>query len=301
MTQKPVKPEPNMNVQQGNAGETHQQADNNSTNLTTQQGIVIADNQNSLKAGRRGPVLLEDFILREKITHFDHERIPERVVHARGTAAHGYFELTKSLEQFTTSKVLTEVGKQTPLFARFSTVAGGAGSIDTPRDIRGFAVKIYTEEGNWDLVGNNTPVFFIQDAIKFPDIIHAVKMEPDRGFPQAASAHDTFYDFISLNPETLHNYLWAMSDRAIPRSLRMIEGFGIHSYRFINAQGESVFFRYHWRPRLQLQSHVWDEAVKVAGADPDYHRRDLFETLFEKNKTNIIILHVILTIKTPPY
>lgn len=281
MTQKPVKPEPNMNVQQGNAGETHQQADNNSTNLTTQQGIVIADNQNSLKAGRRGPVLLEDFILREKITHFDHERIPERVVHARGTAAHGYFELTKSLEQFTTAKVLTEVGKQTPLFARFSTVAGGAGSIDTPRDIRGFAVKIYTEEGNWDLVGNNTPVFFIQDAIKFPDIIHAVKMEPDRGFPQAASAHDTFYDFISLNPETLHNYLWAMSDRAIPRSLRMIEGFGIHSYRFINAQGESVFFRYHWRPRLELQSHVWDEAVKVAGADPDYHRRDLFETLFE--------------------
>ena len=281
MTQKPVKPEPNMNIQQGNAGETHQQADNNSTNLTTQQGIVIADNQNSLKAGRRGPALLEDFILREKITHFDHERIPERVVHARGTAAHGYFELTKSLEQFTTAKVLTEVGKQTPLFARFSTVAGGAGSIDTPRDIRGFAVKIYTEEGNWDLVGNNTPVFFIQDAIKFPDIIHAVKMEPDRGFPQAASAHDTFYDFISLNPETLHNYLWAMSDRAIPRSLRMIEGFGIHSYRFINTQGESVFFRYHWRPRLQLQSHVWDEAVKVAGADPDYHRRDLFETLFE--------------------
>jgi len=281
MTQKPVNSEPNMNTQQGNAGETHQQADNNSTNLTTQQGIVIADNQNSLKAGRRGPALLEDFILREKITHFDHERIPERVVHARGSAAHGYFELTKSLEQFTTAKVLTEVGKQTPLFARFSTVAGGAGSIDTPRDIRGFAVKIYTEEGNWDLVGNNTPVFFIQDAIKFPDIIHAVKMEPDRGFPQAASAHDTFYDFISLNPETLHNYLWAMSDRAIPRSLRMIEGFGIHSYRFINAQGESVFFRYHWRPRLQLQSHVWDEAVKVAGADPDYHRRDLFETLFE--------------------
>lgn len=282
MTQKPKNNEPDMNTQRGNAGETHQVADNNSTNLTTQQGIVIADNQNSLKAGRRGPALLEDFILREKITHFDHERIPERVVHARGTAAHGYFELTKSLEKFTTAKVLSEVGKQTPVFARFSTVAGGAGSVDTPRDIRGFAVKMYTVEGNWDLVGNNTPVFFIQDAIKFPDIIHAVKMEPDRGFPQAASAHDTFYDFISLNPETLHNYLWAMSDRAIPRSLRMIEGFGIHSYRFINAQGESVFFRYHWRPRLQLQSHVWDEAVKVAGADPDYHRRDLFETLFEK-------------------
>ena len=279
MTQKPVKPEPNMNTQQGNAGEAHQQADDNSTNLTTQQGIVIADNQNSLKAGRRGPALLEDFILREKITHFDHERIPERIVHARGSAAHGYFELTESLEQYTTAKVLTEVGEQTPLFTRFSTVAGGAGSVDTPRDIRGFAVKIYTKEGNWDLVGNNTPVFFIQDAIKFPDLVHAVKMEPDRGFPQAASAHDTFYDFISLSPETLHNFLWAMSDRGIPRSLRMIEGFGIHSYRFINARGESVFFRYHWRPRLQLQSHVWDEAVKVAGADPDYHRRDLFEAL----------------------
>ena len=279
MTQKPVKPEPNMNTQQGNAGETHQQANNNSTNLTTQQGIVIADNQNSLKAGRRGPALLEDFILREKITHFDHERIPERIVHARGSAAHGYFELTESLEQYTTAKVLTEVGEQTPLFTRFSTVAGGAGSVDTPRDIRGFAVKIYTKEGNWDLVGNNTPVFFIQDAIKFPDLVHAVKMEPDRGFPQAASAHDTFYDFISLSPETLHNYLWAMSDRGIPRSLRMIEGFGIHSYRFINAKGESTFVRFHWRPRLELQSHVWDEAVKVAGADPDYHRRDLFEAL----------------------
>lgn len=279
MTQKPVKPEPNMNTQQGNAGETHQQADDNSTNLTTQQGIVIADNQNSLKSGRRGPALLEDFILREKITHFDHERIPERIVHARGSAAHGYFELTESLEQYTTAKVLTEVGEQTPLFTRFSTVAGGAGSVDTPRDIRGFAVKIYTKEGNWDLVGNNTPVFFIQDAIKFPDLVHAVKMEPDRGFPQAASAHDTFYDFVSLSPETLHNYLWAMSDRGIPRSLRMIEGFGIHSYRLINAQGESTFVRFHWRPRLELQSHVWDEAVKVAGADPDYHRRDLFEAL----------------------
>lgn len=279
MTQKPVKPEPNMNTQQGNAGEAHQQADDNSTNLTTQQGIVIADNQNSLRAGRRGPALLEDFILREKITHFDHERIPERIVHARGSAAHGYFELTESLEHYTTAKVLTEVGEQTPLFTRFSTVAGGAGSVDTPRDIRGFAVKIYTKEGNWDLVGNNTPVFFIQDAIKFPDLVHAVKMEPDRGFPQAASAHDTFYDFISLSPETLHNFLWAMSDRGIPRSLRMIEGFGIHSYRLINAQGESTFVRFHWRPRLELQSHVWDEAVKVAGADPDYHRRDLFEAL----------------------
>lgn len=270
---------PYMNVTQGNAGETHQQADNQSQSLTTQQGVVISDNQNSLKAGRRGPTLLEDFILREKINHFDHERIPERIVHARGSAAHGYFELTESLEQYTTAKVLTEVGEKTPLFARFSTVAGGAGSVDTPRDIRGFAVKIYTKEGNWDLVGNNTPVFFIQDAIKFPDLIHAVKMEPDRGFPQAASAHDTFYDFISLSPETLHNYLWAMSDRAIPRSLRMMEGFGIHSFRMINAKGESTFFKFHWRPRLEMQSHVWDEAVKVAGADPDFHRRDLFEAL----------------------
>ncbi len=270
---------PDMNVTQGKAGETHQQADNQSPSLTTQQGVVISDNQNSLKAGRRGPTLLEDFILREKINHFDHERIPERIVHARGTAAHGYFELTESLEQYTTTKVLTEVGEKTPLFARFSTVAGGAGSVDTPRDIRGFAVKIYTKEGNWDLVGNNTPVFFIQDAMKFPDLIHAVKMEPDRGFPQAASAHDTFYDFISLSPETLHNYLWAMSDRAIPRSLRMMEGFGIHSFRMINAKGESTFFKFHWRPRLEMQSHVWDEAVKVAGADPDFHRRDLFEAL----------------------
>lgn len=278
MSQKPKQPEPNMNNALGNAGETHQLADKQSTNLTTQQGVVISDNQNSLSAGRHGPALLEDFILREKITHFDHERIPERIVHARGSAAHGYFELTESLEGYTTAKVFTEVGKRTPVFARFSTVSGGRGSIDTPRDIRGFAVKIYTEEGNLDLVGNNTPVFFIQDGIKFPDLVHALKMEPDRGYPQAASAHDTFYDFISLSPETLHNYLWAMSDRAIPRSLRMIEGFGIHSYRFVNESGKSVFFRYHWRPRLQLQSHIWDEAVKVAGADHDYHRRDLFET-----------------------
>lgn len=276
--------EPNMNTQQGNAGETHQIADGNSQVMTTQQGVRISDNQNSLKAGTRGPTLLEDFVLREKINHFDHERIPERIVHARGTAAHGYFELTESLEKYTTAKILTQVGKQTPLFARFSTVAGGAGSVDTPRDIRGFAVKIYTEEGNWDLVGNNTPVFFIQDAMKFPDLIHAVKMEQDRGFPQSASAHDTFYDFISLSPETLHNFLWALSDRGIPRSLRMMEGFGIHSFRLINAQGDSTFVKFHWRPKLGLQSHVWDEAVKVAGADPDFHRRDFFET-FENGDT----------------
>ena len=223
--------------------------------------------------------MLEDFVLREKITHFDHERIPERIVHARGTAVHGFFELTESLEQYTTAKVLTEVGEQTPVFARFSTVAGGAGSVDTPRDVRGFAVKFYTKEGNWDLVGNNIPVFFIQDAIKFPDLIHAVKMEPDRGFPQSATAHDTFWDFISLTPESMHMVMWIMSDRTIPRSLRMIEGFGVHSFRLVNAEGESTFVKFHWRPKLGLQSTVWDEAVKIAGADPDFHRRDLFEAI----------------------
>jgi len=247
--------------------------------LTTNQGIPVADNQNSLRATPSGPTLLEDFVLREKITHFDHERIPERIVHARGSAAHGYFELTRSLRKYTTAKLLTETGEKTPVFARFSTVAGGAGSIDTPRDVRGFAVKFYTREGNWDLVGNNIPVFFIQDAIKFPDLIHAVKMEPDRGFPQAASAHDTFWDFISLTPESMHMVMWAMSDRALPRSLRMIEGFGIHSFRLLNAKGESTFVKFHWRPKLGLQSTVWDEAVKLAGADPDFHRRDLFEAI----------------------
>ncbi len=212
----------------GQGDELQQQAGGSHPVLTTQQGIAVADNQNSLKATPRGPVLLEDFVLREKITHFDHERIPERVVHARGTGAHGFFELTDSLEQFTTAKVLTEVGQQTSIFARISTVAGGAGSVDTPRDVRGFAIKFYTSEGNWDLVGNNIPVFFIQDAMKFPDLVHAVKMEPDRAFPQAASAHDTFWDFISLMPESMHMVMWQMSDRTIPRSLRMIEGFGIH-------------------------------------------------------------------------
>jgi catalase len=223
--------------------------------------------------------LLEDFILREKITHFDHERIPERIVHARGTGVHGHFELTHSLESYTTAKILTEVGEKTPLFTRFSTVAGGSGSVDTPRDVRGFATKFYTKEGNWDLVGNNIPVFFIQDGIKFPDLVHAVKMEPDRGFPQAASAHDTFWDFISLTPESMHMVMWIMSDRTIPRSFRMIEGFGVHSFRLINAQGESTFVKFHWRPRLGLQSMVWDEAVKTAGADPDFMRRELFEAI----------------------
>ncbi|PPD44218.1 MAG: catalase HPII [Methylobacter sp.] len=263
----------------GNGGEWHQSATADQPALTTNQGLPIADNQNSLRANPKGPTLLEDFILREKITHFDHERIPERIVHARGTGAHGFFELTHSLANYTIAKVLTEVGVQTPLFTRISTVAGGSGSADTPRDVRGFAVKFYTKEGNWDLVGNNIPVFFIQDAIKFPDLIHAVKMEPDRGFPQAATAHDTFWDFISLTPEAMHMAMWIMSDRTLPRSLRMIEGFGVHSFRLINANGESTFVKFHWRPKLGLQSTLWDEAVKIAGADADFHRRDLFEAI----------------------
>lgn len=263
----------------GQGGELHQQASTPQTRLTTNHGAPISDNQNSLRAGPRGPTLLEDFILREKIQHFDHERIPERIVHARGSAAHGVFELTESLEQYTTAKILTEVGEKTELFARFSTVAGGAGSIDTPRDVRGFAVKFYTKEGNWDLVGNNIPVFFIQDAIKFPDLIHAVKMEADRGYPQAASAHDTFWDFVGLMPETTHTVMWAMSDRAIPRSLRMMEGFGVNTFRLVNAKGESHFVKFHWRPRLGTQATCWDEAVKIAGADPDFHRRDLFDAI----------------------
>ncbi len=276
-------PKPGAGDQRGNGDELHQSANGKHPPLTTNQGTPVSDNQNSLRAGARGPTLLEDFILREKITHFDHERIPERIVHARGSAAHGYFELTSSLKRYTTARILTETGKRTPLFTRISTVAGGAGSIDTPRDVRGFAVKIYTDEGNWDLVGNNIPVFFIQDAIKFPDLVHAVKMEPDRGFPQAASAHDTFWDFISLTPESMHMIMWAMSDRAIPRSLRMIEGFGIHTFRLLDTKGNSTFVKFHWRPKLGLQSHVWDEAVKIAGADQDFHRRDLFEAITAGN------------------
>lgn len=272
-------PAKNINSARGNGGEPHQKTDKRTQALTTQQGVVITDNQNSLKAGSRGPTLLEDFILREKINHFDHERIPERIVHARGSAAHGYFQLTESLQEYTTANILCETNTKTPLFARFSTVAGSKGSKDTPRDVRGFAVKFYTNQGNWDLVGNNMPVFFIQDAIKFPDLIHAVKPEPDRGFPQAASAHDTFWDFVSLTPETMHNVIWLMSDRALPRSLRMMEGFGIHSYRLLNQQGNSTFVRFHWKPVLGVQSTTWDEAIKISGADPDYHRRDLFEAI----------------------
>lgn len=263
----------------GQGDELHQHADGRHPPLTTNQGAPISDNQNSLRALPRGPALLEDFVLREKITHFDHERIPERIVHARGSAAHGYFELTRSLAEYTDAKVLTEVGVKVPVFTRFSTVAGGAGSIDTPRDVRGFAVKFYTKEGNWDLVGNNIPVFFIQDAMKFPDLVHAVKMEPDRGYPQAASAHDTFWDFISLMPESLHMIMWAMSDRAIPRSFRMMEGFGVHSFRLVRKDGSSTFVKFHWRPRLGIQCTVWDEAVKLQAADNDFLRRDLFEAI----------------------
>ncbi|MEO7343702.1 MAG: catalase, partial [Methylotenera sp.] len=269
----------NRNTHIGKGGELHQLADGEHSLLTTNQGVALSDNQNSLKASPLGPVLLEDFILREKITHFDHERIPERIVHARGTGVHGYFELTHSLQQYTTAQILTEVGEKTPLFTRISTVAGGSGSVDTPRDVRGFATKFYTKEGNWDLVGNNIPVFFIQDAIKFPDLVHAVKMEPDRGFPQSATAHDTFWDFISLTPESMHMVMWIMSDRTIPRSLRMIEGFGVHSFRLINDNGDSTFVKFHWRPKLGLQSTIWDEAVKIAGADQDFMRRDMFEAI----------------------
>ena len=254
-------------------------ADGAGQQLTTNQGVPVADNQNSLKAGLRGPTLLEDFILREKITHFDHERIPERIVHARGSGAHGYFEAYKPLTKYTRATPFAEKGKITPVFVRFSTVAGERGSKDTARDVRGFAVKFYTDEGNWDLVGNNMPVFFIQDAMKFPDLVHAVKPEPHHGMPQAASAHDTFWDFVSLMPESTHMLLWVMSDRAIPRSLRMMQGFGVHTFRLVNAKGESVFCKFHWKPRLGTHSLVWEEAVKISGADPDFHRRDLWEAI----------------------
>jgi catalase len=274
---------PNGASQLAAGGELHQIAGGEHPALTTNQGVALSDNQNSLRANPHGPTLLEDFVLREKITHFDHERIPERIVHARATGVHGFFELTASLKQYTTARILTEVGEKTPVFTRLSTVAGGAGSVDTPRDVRGFAVKFYTKEGNWDLVGNNIPVFFIQDAIKFPDLIHAVKMEPDRGFPQSATAHDTFWDFISLTPESMHTVMWIMSDRTLPRSLRMIEGFGVHSFRLINDAGESTFVKFHWRPKLGLQSTIWDETVKICGADQDFHRRDMFEAIAAGN------------------
>ena len=247
--------------------------------MTTNQGLKINDTNNSLKSGERGSTLLEDFLLREKITHFDHERIPERIVHARGSAAHGYFELYDSIEKYSKAGIFTDTKRKTPVFARFSTVAGSKGSPDLARDVRGFAVKFYTQEGTWDLVGNNMPIFFIQDAMKFPDLIHSVKPEPNNEIPQAASAHDTFYDFVSRSTETLHNHIWAMSDRAIPRSLRMMEGFGIHTFRLINDKNESHFVKFHWKPTLGVHSVTWDEAVKINGADADFHRRDLWEAI----------------------
>jgi catalase len=263
----------------GTAGEVHQTAAGDVPVLTTQQGIPVSDDQNSLKIGARGPTALEDFHFREKIFHFDHERIPERVVHARGFGAHGYFENYESLADITKADLFQRPKEKTPLFVRFSTVAGNKGSPDLARDVRGFAVKIYTKQGNWDIVGNNIPVFFIQDAIKFPDIIHAAKQEPDRGFPQAQTAHDNFWDFISLTPESMHMVMWIMSDRAIPRSFRFMEGFGVHTFRLVNAEGKSTFVKFHWKPKLGLQSVVWNEAVKINGADPDFHRRDLWDAI----------------------
>ena len=247
--------------------------------LTTNQGARVNDDQNTLKAGERGPSLLEDFLFREKITHFDHERIPERVVHARGAGAHGYFQVYESMAQYTKAKFLQDPKVKTPVFVRFSTVAGSRGSTDLARDVRGFATKFYTEEGNFDLVGNNIPVFFIQDAIKFPDLVHAVKPEPHNEIPQAASAHDTFWDFISLMPESAHMIMWVMSDRAIPRSYRMMEGFGVHTFRFINEKGKARFVKFHWKPLLGVHSVAWDEAQKISGKDPDFHRRDLWEAI----------------------
>ncbi|RYZ12621.1 MAG: catalase [Comamonadaceae bacterium] len=247
--------------------------------LSTNQGVQIPDNHNSLKAGPRGPTLLEDFILREKLTHFDHERIPERVVNARGCAAHGYFQVYKSMSQFTAADFLQDPAQRTPVFVRFSTTAGARGSADTVRDVRGFAVKFFTREGNYDLVGQSVPVFYIQDAMKFPDLIHAIKPEPHHEMPQASSAHDTFWDFASLMPEATHMLMWAMSDRGIPRSLRMMDGFGVHTFRFVNGRGDSHFVKFHWKPKLGTHALAWDEAQKIAGKDPDFHRRDLWEAI----------------------
>ena len=266
-------------LHRGAGGELHQFAEDGHEVLTTAQGGPVSDDQNTLRVGARGPALIDDFHFREKIFHFDHERIPERVVHARGYGAHGFFETYESLSDITRADVFQRAGEKTPVFVRFSTVAGSKGSFDLARDVRGFAVKMYTKEGNWDLVGNNIPVFFIQDAIRFPDMVHAVKPEPDRGFPQAQSAHDNFWDFISLTPESMHMIMWIMSDRAIPRSFRFMEGFGVHTFRFVNAEDRSTFVKFHWKPKLGLQSVAWNEAVKINGADPDYHRRDLWQSI----------------------
>ncbi|RFB94479.1 catalase HPII [Rhizobium leguminosarum bv. trifolii] len=270
-------------LHRGAGGELHQFAEDGMPVLTTAQGGPVSDDQNTLRLGARGPALIDDFHFREKIFHFDHERIPERVVHARGYGAHGYFETYESLAAYTRADLFQRPGEKTPAFVRFSTVAGSKGSFDLARDVRGFAVKLYTQQGNWDLVGNNIPVFFIQDAIRFPDIIHAVKPEPDRQFPQAQSAHDNFWDFISLTPESMHMIMWVMSDRAIPRSFRFMEGFGVHTFRFVNAADESTFVKFHWKPKLGLQSVAWNEAVKINGADPDFHRRDLWQSIQSGN------------------
>jgi catalase len=270
-------------LHRGTGGELHQFAEDGQDILTTSQGAPIADDQNSLRVGPRGPLLVDDFHFREKIFHFDHERIPERVVHARGYGAHGFFETYESLADVTRADVFQRAGEKTPVFVRFSTVAGNKGSADLARDVRGFAVKMYTKEGNWDLVGNNIPVFFIQDAIKFPDLIHAAKQEPDRAFPQAQTAHDNFWDFISLTPESMNMVMWIMSDRTIPRSLRFMEGFGVHTFRFVNAEDKSTFVKFHWKPKLGLQSVAWNEAVKINGADPDFHRRDLWNAIQSGN------------------
>ncbi|UWQ53209.1 catalase [Leisingera caerulea] len=266
-----------LNLDKG--GAPRQQTDAHEETITTAQGTPISDDQNSLTAGPRGPVLLEDQIMREKIFHFDHERIPERVVHARGYGVHGHFELTRAIPEFSCAGIFQREGEKTPVFTRFSTVAGSKGSPDLARDVRGFAVKFYTNEGNWDLVGNNMPVFFIQDAMKFPDLVHSVKPAPDRAFPQAQSAHDNFWDFISLSPEAVHMTLWTMSDRAIPRSLRFMEGFGVHTFRLVNGEGKSHFVKFHWKPKQGLQSVVWNEALKINGADPDFHRRDMWNAI----------------------
>jgi catalase len=273
------RPKEQLGTNPGNLPLDRVRVDSSERGITTNQGVPVADNQNSLKAGLRGPTLMEDFILREKITHFDHERIPERVVHARGSGAHGFFECTEPLTAVTRASFLAEKGKRTPVFVRFSTVAGERGSPDLARDVRGFAVKLYTDEGNFDLVGNNMPIFFIQDAMKFPDLVHAVKPEPHHAMPQAASAHDTFWDFVSLMPESTHMLLWLMSDRALPRSYSMMQGFGVHTFRFVNAKGASRFVKFHWNPVRGTHSLDWDECVKINGADPDYHRRDLWESI----------------------
>lgn len=247
--------------------------------LTTNQGVKINDNQHTLSAGERGPSLLEDFIFREKMTHFDHERIPERVVHPRGSGAHGVFEAYESMKKYTRASFLGEAGKKTPVFTRFSTVVGFRGSTDLARDVRGFAVKFYTDEGNYDLVGNNMPIFFIQDSTKFPDLVHSIKPEPHNEIPQATAAHDTFWDFASLMPESTHVLMWIMSGRGIPRSYRMMEGFGVHTFKWINDKGEVTLVKYHWKPILGTHGVLWDEAQKISGMDPDFHRRDLWEAI----------------------